>query len=105
MSDLLTSLVLGAAAFAAFLWIKGKWRDEALTAELRAMHGRATAELAPDDLRRLEAQIVEIGEVSVQAVRQGVPKGRADRAAKQAAIQQIAAFLEIERMFAPPQTR
>lgn len=105
MSDLLISLVLGAAAFAIFVWIRRVWQDEALTAELRAMHGRAKAELAPDDLYRLEAQIIEIGELGAQAVRQGVSKRHADRAIKQAVIQQIAAFLEIERMFAPSQTR
>lgn len=103
MLGLLVSLILGGAAFASFLWLKRKWQDEALNAELIAIYQRAKSELPADDLLRLDSQIEEIGRLTSQAALEGVSHREASRAGKRAAIQQVAAFLEIERMFPQPQ--
>lgn len=100
MTDLLTSLGLGAVAFAAFLWIKSRLDDGALDNQFIAVAAQARLELSADDLGRLHANLRELREEGLSvALAQGFTGKQASRAMKVCAIQQMVAFMEIQKMF------
>jgi len=105
MPSLLILVAVSVASIALAFWIRGKWEDAALEREMDAMQRRVYAELPPADLERLSLQILEIKAAGVQAAKEGMNARSASRMIMRGAIQQMAAFLEIERMFTAPHSR
>jgi hypothetical protein len=96
------SFFVGAAAVAAFVaiivWLKEQHTDHALQAEYVEMLQRAKLCLTPEDQLRLQAQLLELAAAGREAHRTGVSARQATRMGKRAAIQSIAAFIELESM-------
>ena len=100
MPSLILVIVFGSVAIALFVWVSGIVRDAGLDAQMAALHERAKAELSSEDRSRLYALLLEIKEAGLQeAAAKGLSGKQISRAMKGSAIQTIAGFLEIERMF------
>ena len=81
-------------------------QDRQLNAELEAMHRRVKLELSSEDRERLYVQLIELREAGIrEAAATGMNGKQCSRMLKGAAIQTMSAFIEIDRMFAPPGTR
>jgi len=88
-----------AALVALVLWLRGKQQDQAITAALFEIHAEARRKLSVEDLQRLQVQLYEVQAIGRQAHQNGMSARAATRMGEQAAIQCIASFIEIERMF------
>lgn len=103
----ITVLVCAAVcAIAAFLILRAKERreDRLLDLEFRRIKAEARSMLSSASLAELNRQLGEILGIGQTAYAQGATAREANRMAKAAAIQSIAASIEIERMLSGPMT-
>lgn len=99
MPDLITSLMFGVALFAVAWFVKRKIEDKVLNARLAGMLLEARTVLPSDDLERLTDTLRELHTVGFVAHQQGQSSRDAGRMVKEAAIQTVANFIELNRMF------